>query len=362
MNEIDHSFLPQNSMKNAAGPHQWGTVLLWGLRILGLALFGLTSQTGSLQAQELFPVDADVQTVASTRDLTIYRVGKADPDEPAVVLLDPVLFRPNILFRKNGLIPTFRSNDYNVYLMLWHNGREVHPDEPEQEGAEIEKTLALIRTDCGCQSFVLGGLSLGGQRWLPYLSRLATKGDSMEDRRGNVIDAVFFLGVGLDYSYPQSLYNRNSPIGQDLSHNCETTEAPCLSFIGTKYFAAGLRLNRIPEPVAPTDLATIRMYPAIQSMTIPGAFIYGKIDGFSPEESIYPIYRAWGAETYIGKARSEFAPYDSDNPALWLELSEANLEEDFNHFDLFLHPDADDAIYEPLIDWIEDAERQSNYP
>ncbi|MBR30058.1 MAG: hypothetical protein CMN77_02010 [Spirochaetaceae bacterium] len=298
-------------------------------------------------------------TVAETDRLTVLRIGDLRKGKHSIALLDPMFFEPGILARPDGLLEAL-LDDHNVYLLMWKS-----PDAVIQSaliGTEIEKAISMARTDCECTDFVAGGLSLGGQRWLPYLSRLEASGDAMVDSRGNRIRSIFFIGAGLDYAYPGSLYTGDRfPVGQDLSSNCSNPGGPCLSFIPTSHFKAGLKLRSIPSALVPGDLSAVRMFPAVRTMTIPVAFIYGKIDGFSPEESLYPVYKFWGEDSGLQKSRREYAPYDTENPVFWLEGSEANRIHDYDHFDLFLHPSADDEIYDELVDWIEDAERQPEH-
>tara|TARA_Y100001937_G_scaffold12497_3_gene16128 strand:+ start:83907 stop:85094 length:1188 start_codon:yes stop_codon:yes gene_type:complete len=292
--------------------------------------------------------------VGQTETLEVYSVGTIKADRSSIILLDPILFAPGILGREDGLIQSFE--DHNVYILMWKNHS---PIQTTVMGTEIEKAISLVRTDCECNQFVAGGVSLGGQRWLPYLGRLEPSGEAMQDPRGNRIYSVFFLGSGLDYAYPGSLYRSPSfPVGEDLSNQCLNLTGPCLGFIDTRHIKAGLQLRTIPESVVPDDLGAVRMFPSIREMSIPVAFIFGKIDGFSPEETLYPVFSVWGEKTYLQKLRKQFSPYDTDNPVLWLEGSEANRIHDYDHFDLFLHPDAEDEIYEELVDWIEDAKRK----
>ncbi|MEQ8351275.1 MAG: hypothetical protein RH862_07310 [Leptospiraceae bacterium] len=308
-----------------------------------------------------FPEDGITATrIAETDKLTVFRLGALQKGQDSVALLDPMLFQPGILAREDGLIQSLLDDDLNVYLLMWKS-----PGDSIQTvlmGAEIEKAVSMARTDCECSDFVAGGISLGGQRWLPYLERLESSDDIMVDNRGTRIRSVFFLGAGLDYSYPGSLYTGNRyPINTDLSQNCMDLGAPCLGFIPGRHFKAGLRLRAIPPALAPGDLSTARMFPSIRRMTIPVAFIYGKIDGFSPEETLFPIFEIWGETTYLQEVRKEYDPYDTENPVMWLEGSEANRLNDYDHFDLFLHPDADAELYGELTDWIEDAERKSDH-
>jgi len=331
-------------------------------RLLGifLASVSLLPEAFSARSPGISLSEGGISSVriAETDALSVFRLGDLRKGKNSIALLDPMLFDPGILGRRNGLLETFLDEGYNVYLLMWKS-----PDESIQSsliGTEIEKALSMARTDCECTDFIAGGISLGGQRWLPYLGRLESTEDIMADSRGNRIRSVFFLGAGLDYSYPGSLYTGGRfPINIDLSRNCADAGGPCLGFIPTRHFQSGLRLRRIPLPLVPGDLSTVRMFPAIKAMTIPVAFIYGKIDGFSPEETSFSVYKAWGEEKWMQEARTEYAPYDTDNPLLWLEGSEANRIHDYDHFDLFLHPDADDEIYDELVDWMEDAERKS---
>ena len=316
-------------------------------------------QANPVSAPEFLSPDSRVETVriGETDELQLYRLGPLQTERPAVTLLDPMLFDPGILLRQNGLVEELLDEDYNVYLMMWKSpDREL---EPGAVALELEKAVSLARTDCECKEFIAGGLSLGGQRWLPYLGRLGHDGKANEDSRANQLHSIFFLGTGLDYSYPHSLYRQNAfPINVDLSQNCANLSGPCLDFIPTVHFKRGLKLRRIPAPLVPPDLGALRMFPEILEIQVPVAFVFGKVDGFSPEESIYPVYRAWAQKTVLWQIRQKYAPYSTDNPVFWLEGSGANRIHDYDQFDLFLHPDADDELYGELVDWMQDAERQ----
>lgn len=293
--------------------------------------------------------------ISETDEIIIYRAGRLQGEKRAIALLDPVLFAPNILFREDGLVESL-LDDYNVYLLMWK--RPADSPDASLISTELEKAISLLRTDCACNDFIAGGLSMGGQRWLPYLNRLEETGDT--DSRGNRLHSIFFLGTGLDYSYPGSLYRKqwHLRVKQNLEQNCQGLNQPCMNFISTSHFRRGLKLRHIPAPVVPDDLGAVRMFPVIEKMSVPVAFIYGKIDSLSPEESIYPVFRAWGRKGFLWQIRQNHSPYSTDNPVFWLEGSEANRIRDYDHFDLFLHPDADDEIYDELVDWFQDAERK----
>ncbi|MCB1169737.1 MAG: hypothetical protein KDK25_05355 [Leptospiraceae bacterium] len=338
-------------------------------RFAGLLFLGFACMLGSfgspslwadpVSAPEFLSPDSPVETarIGETDEIQLYRLGSLQRERQAVVLLDPILFDPGILLRDNGLVEELLDEDYNVYLMMWKDPtREL---EPGAIGVELEKAISLARTDCECKEFIAGGLSMGGQRWLPYLGRLGHDGIANEDSRANQLHSIFFLGTGLDYSYPHSLYRQNAfPINVDLSQNCANLSGPCLDFIPTVHFKRGLKLRRIPAPLVPPDLGALRMFPEILEIQVPVAFVFGKVDGFSPEESIYPVYRAWAQKTVLWQIRQKYAPYSTDNPVFWLEGSGANRIHDYDQFDLFLHPDADDELYGELVDWMQDAERQ----
>jgi pimeloyl-ACP methyl ester carboxylesterase len=301
---------------------------------------------------------------------------------PSVILYEPVLLTKSSLFRveedkEKGLIPFLNQEGYDVYVAFneYNHTAKSKFKEPDlnSHGLELEKIIERVVDQTENKDVILGGLSVGGQAVLSYLS-LPTKENSKIK-----IQKIFFLGTGIDYSYPNSftqIVEKNFSDRGFIDDGCRTTgDNFCSRFIihgNSNQDINNLDIYKKQKASYANFLPYITKFSVNkideEKLKIPMFIAYGKIDGVSPEESIYPLVEKLTFENYTRWERTKilfkelFTKYKRPMLSKVLELSEANRKSiDYDHFDLFLYEEkrlilpnktAEKEVYYPLVRWL----------
>lgn len=231
---------------------------------------------------------------------------------------------PKNSYENGNLIPYLNKKGYNVFLIEYD--KETELTDPERmkifgsSVSEVQKT--------GASEIFLGGLSLGGNTVLDYLSS-----DPPESIKG-----VFFLGTGFDYSYTGSFAKKVSEY-RKASEICKETDGhlSCIPPVSKIYIRNG-KIVSLPKKIPEYPFRIRKNEPG--KISVPLFAVFGKIDGISPEETVYPCF-------YPEKRSKE-------SKAEFLEASTANdLSMDYDHFDLFFSEKAESEIYKRIADWMD---------
>lgn len=206
-----------------------------------------------------------------------------------LVLVSPVLLGDEVLYNSgtSSIVPWFNARGVSVWLVRIPVRMNL-----EKFGREVLPTItAAIRKNSNDESWVMGGVSLGGQALVPYLAD-AQRNATVS---GMLVKAAFFLGTGFDYGYPGS-FTRRLAARQGDGSACPGTW--CQNFFPNLNSAfvqpKEALFDNAGKPVWRDNLdggtlknAGVRLF-----------FLAGKIDNVAPSESVYRFYaRAAGSET-----------------------------------------------------------------
>ncbi|HMZ57570.1 MAG TPA: hypothetical protein PL048_02270, partial [Leptospiraceae bacterium] len=173
----------------------------------------------------------------------------------------------------------------------------------------------------------LGGLSLGGNTVLDYLSEPVPK----------TVKGVFFIGTGFDYAYTGSFAEKVSSYRKSAVCTDSGGNLSCIPPVSKIYIRNG-RIVSVPRKIPGSPFRIRKNEPG--KITVPLFAVFGKTDGISPEETVYPCF--------YPEKRSR------DSKAEFLEASTANdLSMDYDHFDLFFSEKAESEIYKKITDWMD---------
>ncbi|MCB1141120.1 MAG: hypothetical protein KDK54_02705 [Leptospiraceae bacterium] len=300
-----------------------------------------------------FPISFEKNTYTVTRFKT------KSPSKKNIVLLDPVFLSKEMLYPssftttftpgdKSGLtpylithevantkdhatlIPSFLEEGFNVYLIQFPETANL-----KSTAGDLNRILDEIVKQDSSDSFIIGGLSLGGQTLAHYLQL------DIHPK----IKKIFFLGTGFDYNHTGSLLEKMKTTpskGGEYKCNLRERENLCNQYITSIYLDKAHR-NALSYPVKIPELEKdpITSFSKLSSSPLPILIVFGKLDGISPEESVL----------------IPFFPHRKGNSKLIsiLEASTANyMDLDYDHFDLFYHKKSKSEIYSKMIDWMEE--------
>lgn len=206
-----------------------------------------------------------------------------------LVIVSPVLFKDEILFNSgsSSIIPWFNARGIAVWLVRIPAQRNL-----EQFGRETLPVItAAIRRNSNDDTWVMAGVSLGGQAIAHYLAD-APRNATVS---GMMVGAAFFLGTGFDYNYPQSFTRRLVSAPANL---CST--AFCENFF------PGLPQSLVQPKSALFDNQGKPVWRDVidgRTLRDKGVRLFitaGKIDNVAPSEAVYRFYtQALGDERKV---------------------------------------------------------------
>lgn len=272
--------------------------------------------------------------VAGTHTVTLFprTYGALAGPSFGLVLVSPVLFKDEVLYNSgtSSLIPWFNARGISVWLV-----RIAPQQNLEVFGREIlPQITTAIRKNSTDETWVMGGISLGGQAVVHYLAdapRHATVS-------GMLVKAAFFLATGFDYNYPNSFTRR-----------LQAAPAPLCAEAFCKNFFPGMP----PELVSDKSTLFDRQGRPVWRDVLDGALVRdkgvrlfitaGKIDNVAPSEAVYRFYvQALGDERRVSRDVRFLQPGRMNRHSA-----------DFNHTMMVAsHALADDILPE-LLRWLE---------
>jgi pimeloyl-ACP methyl ester carboxylesterase len=255
-------------------------------------------------------------------------------DVPLIVV-EPLLFRRELLYANGGLIPYLASEGFPVWL-VWV---DAAPPDARTLARGIAATVASIARETGVHRFDVAGLSLGADATLRALETLTAPASGVDVRR------VVFLGGGFDYAYPNSFASRVASLrGGPAAALCTLDgDAHCAREL-LHPDAAVPWLGALPAADDDALRPSRERFPFVARFThLPVLFEGGKGDGIAPSESFYPLYTLWGSDQ----------PDTGAVPKLFFLAGRENgLGWDFDAFDLLAGKHGPDA-WAHVVAWLE---------
>ena len=264
---------------------------------------------------------------------------------PIIVIYDAVLLNEKALFRREieneekGIISYLTKSGFTVYLLSSKNDKNNF----KEEAGELDSILNQIADKQSNRSFILGGVSLGGQMILEYM-KLPTNFTNLSK-----IKKIFFIGTGIDYNYTNSFLEKSKNSGYENQFVKDLCNRDSADNFCNRYIRFNNQLqkqdnskkeeffHRIPK----LEKANIENFHPTK-LHLPYFFLYGKLDSISPEESIYPLFHKINPKGLNGNSQNKY-----------YEAGEANGHSiDYDHADLFLYENAETEIYPELIRWL----------
>jgi len=201
----------------------------------------------------------------------------------SLVLVSPMLVADEALYNSgsSSIIPWFNARGVTVWLVrippqtaLERFGREVLP-----------QVTTAIRKNSNDESWVMAGVSLGGQAVAQYLND-APRNATVS---GMLVKSAFFLGTGFDYSYPGS-FTQKLPALQDGAEGNLCAAEFCKRFFASlppRLVASRKNLfDASGKPVWRNNLDAL----VLKDKGVRIFFLAGKIDNVAPSESVYKFY------------------------------------------------------------------------
>lgn len=201
----------------------------------------------------------------------------------SLVLVSPLLVADEALYNSGraSIIPWFNARGVTVWLVRIPQHSQI-----ERFGREIlPQVTTAIRKNSNDESWVMAGVSLGGQAVAHYLND-APRNATVS---GMLVKSAFFLGTGFDYNYPGAFTRRlaalqDNKAGNLCSENFCKRFLPSLpeNLVGSRtqlFDAAG-------KPVWRDTLESVQL----KDKGVRIFFLAGKIDNVAPSESVYKFY------------------------------------------------------------------------
>ncbi|WP_243393209.1 alpha/beta hydrolase [Leptospira perolatii] len=248
-------------------------------------------------------------------------------DYPPILIVDPVLVNKKALYlgEYSGLIGVLNGNGFSVWFLHFENYQNL--DLKEIGDKVLPQAISQVQKIAKRKDIILGGVSVGGQAVLHYLSQ----------KKDPSVAKTFFLGTGMDYQYNDSFIEemtKEKRFGSDLSLKCKQKDSFCSRYISfdeddpkTIFLYRNL-WNYLPS-------LDSKLWADFEAMEVPTLFVTGKLDNVSPSESVHPVYRRKKGEKY-------FWEVGRDNRA----------SIDYDHMSLFSYEEAGPEIYEVIADWL----------
>ncbi|GIX43017.1 MAG: hypothetical protein KatS3mg129_2750 [Leptospiraceae bacterium] len=240
-----------------------------------------------------------------------------------LVQLDPISFPINVL--EKNWIPFLLKKNYHIV--------QIHQKEKKiLSTQELQAIIDNLKIHFNTDNLILTGISFGGISILDWMN---------ETENLSSISRIILIGTGWDYHYSGNLFYENKDI---LNHKIEEINNPKFQSYKTyllKNYDSSL-INKFFIPAINTEQKTIQY---INKHNIPVLIVIGKIDNFSPEDSIITFIKHYSNCKFSTKL----------NRCYYIEASRANFFDiDYNHFDLFLYNDVKDDLYEDIEEWLDE--------
>jgi hypothetical protein len=264
--------------------------------------------------------------IKQERNSSFYRIEHYKTKRtPKGILLqfDPISFSIDTL--EKHWIPFWLKENYEVVQIIQNEKRFLSSQEVDVILKDIQENNSL-----SSKKIILTGISLGGITILDYLNE-------KENIEG--ISRVVVIGTGWDYAYSGNLFYEN----HDLL-NKKIKDIKNFKFLSyKKYLEENYNKPFIEDFFIPNVSIEKKKVKYLGNHRLPMLIVVGKIDPFSPEDSMIPFiknYQQCSFKTLL-------------NQCYYIEASRANFfDKDYNHFDLFLYDDVIDDLYQDMNEWI----------
>ncbi len=267
-----------------------------------------------------------IPIIKQEKNFSFYRIEHYKTKRPPKGILlqfDPLSFSIDIL--EKHWIPFWLKENYEVVQIVQKEKRLL-------SSQEVDVILKNIQENDSFSSkkIILTGISFGGITILDYLNE-------KENIEG--ISRVMVIGTGWDYAYSGNLFYENHDL---LNKKIKEIKNP--KFLSYKrYLEESFNKPLIEDFYIPNVSIEKKKVKNLSSHRLPMLIVIGKIDPFSPEDSMITFvknYQQCSFKTIL-------------NRCYYIEASRANFfDMDYNHFELFLYDDVEDDLYEDMIDWI----------
>jgi hypothetical protein len=253
------------------------------------------------------------------------------PTRAPLVLVEPVLFRRELLLEDGGLVATLEDAGFPVWLV--GADVEVAPD-ARTSATGIARAIGSVARAAGVDHVDVVSLGLSGAATLGALSSLAEPGSPVR------VTKLALVGTPLDEAYPGSFASRTRAIaGGPASALCMLDGGTgCTRAFRDPGAAAWLGVLPAPDP---DDAKHARerypWLPRIEGTSV--LFLAGKLDGVAPTESLFPVFEAWGSELGAASVHKRF----------FIAGLENSMGHDFDGFALLARQDGASAVWDQLI-------------
>jgi hypothetical protein len=252
------------------------------------------------------------------------------PSRLPLVVVEPVLFRRELLLEDGGLVATFEDAGFPVWLV--GSDADVPPDE-KTWAAGVARSIGSVARESHAAHVDVLALGFAGPATLGALAELSAPSSPV------AIDALALMGTPLDEAYPDSFAKRVRPVaGGPASALCALQSgAACANTFRDP--RASSWLGSLPASGA-SDARSAERYPWLFAPSATSVlFVAGKIDGVAPTESIYPAYVAWGSSADRAAVKKRFFVAGLEN----------GLGRDFDSFSLLELGDGASAVWSQLV-------------
>lgn len=238
--------------------------------------------------------------------------------------------------------------DKKVFLSHWNpywlrKGMEMLyvnlPTKKLLEPKEVQIIIKKIKENYLIQDkkVILVGISLGG---IPILDLL----NSSEPLESKTVDKILLIGTGFDYSYSGNFFKENPEVlNKKIKEIHSKTLLKYKEYLLNQYDP--YIVNEFFLPQISLEKKEIKY---ITKRNLPLLVVAGKIDSFSPEDTLYNLIKYYSKDT-----NPSCKIVTKLNPCYYIEVSRANFfDRDYNHFDLFLYKNVENDLYGEILDWI----------
>jgi hypothetical protein len=255
------------------------------------------------------------------------------PTRPPLVLVEPILFRRELLLEDDGLVATLEDAGFSVWLV--GADADVPPD-ARTCATGIARSIGSVARAATVDHVDVVSLGLSGAATLGALAALDEPGSPVH------VTKLALVGTPLDEAYPGSFASRTRMVaGGPASALCGLDGGTGC----TRAFrdpGAAPWLGALP-PAEPDAAKRARerypQVPRFESTSV--LFLAGKLDGVAPTESLFPVFEAWGSGLETGGT--------AVHKRFFIAGLENSLGRDFDGFALLARQDGAGAVWDQLI-------------
>jgi hypothetical protein len=255
------------------------------------------------------------------------------PTRPPLVLVEPILFRRELLLEDGGLVATLEDAGFAVWLV--GADAEVPPD-VRTFATGIARAIGSVARAAGVDHVDLVSLGLSGAATLGALASLDEPGSPVQ------VTKLALVGTPLDEAYPDSFAARTRAIGGGPASAICALDGGTGCTRAFRDPGAAAWLGALP-PAEPDAAKHAReRYPGLPRFAGTSVlFLAGKLDGVAPTESLFPVFEAWGSGSEVAGA--------SVHKRFFIAGIENELGRDFDGFALLARRDGASAVWDQLI-------------